>query len=71
MTINKIYTQAGLSASEIKEMPLYICDELDFYGTSAFVKLYNYFCDSGEMPYEVAKARSETPDVWILERLEV
>jgi len=51
-------------------MPLYISDELDFYGTSAFEKLYSYFCDSGEMPYEVAKARTETPDVWILERLE-
>jgi hypothetical protein len=71
MTINKIYVQAGLSENEIKDMPLYIRDELDFYGTPAFDKLYNYFCDSGEMPYEVAKARTETPDVWILERLEV
>jgi hypothetical protein len=71
MTINEIYTQAGLSVSEIQDMPLYISDELDFYDTSAFNKLFNYFCDSGEMPYEVAKGRTETPDVWILERLEV
>ena len=70
MTINEIYTQAGLTSHEIQDMPLYISDELDFYGTPAFEKLYNYFCDSGEMPYEVAKARTETPDVWILERLE-
>ena len=71
MTINEIYTQAGLSSGEVQDMPLYINDELDFYGTAAFEKLYSYFCDSGEMPYDVAKARSETPDVWILKRLEV
>ena len=71
MSIKEIYMQAGLSESEIKDMPSYISDDLDFYGSSAFDKLYNYFCDSGEMPYEVAKARTETPDVWILERLEV
>ena len=70
MSIKEIYMQAGLSESEIKDMPSYISDDLDFYGTPAFDKLYNYFCDSGEMPYEVAKARTETPDVWILERLE-
>jgi len=71
MTTNKIYIQAGLTANEIKNMPLYINGELDFYDTSAFSKLYEHFCVSGEMPYEVAKARTETPDVWILEQLAV
>jgi hypothetical protein len=69
VTINEIYKQAGLSANEIKNMPLYINDELDFYDTSAFNKLYEHFCDSGEIPYQVAKARTEAPDVWILEYL--
>ena len=69
MTLNEIYKQAGLSANEIKNMPSYINDELDFYDTPAYDKLFEHFCDSEEMPYDVAKARTETPDVWILEYL--
>ncbi len=51
-------------------MPSYIEGEDEFYGSEAFGKLYDYFCNSGEMPYDVAKARTECPDAWIIERLE-
>jgi len=33
-----------------------------------FDKIFNYYMDIGEMPYEVAKARTATPDEWIAER---
>ena len=33
-----------------------------------FDKIFNYYMDIGEMPYEVAKARTATPDEWIYER---
>lgn len=71
MMIHNLYVDAGLSKAEIDQIPDYINGEIDFYGTSAYEKLYEYFAfDTHEMPYEVAKARSETPDDWILERLE-
>lgn len=33
-------------------------------------RLYNFFLESGEMPYGVAKARTGDPEAWILARLE-
>ena len=33
-----------------------------------FDKLFNYYMDTGEMPYGVAKARTATPDEWIADR---
>jgi hypothetical protein len=45
----------------------------DFYGTSAYEKLFDYyaFSDTGEskMPYGVAKARTGMPDEWIINYL--
>ena len=70
MEINEIYTQAKLSQVEVDNMPFYIDGSLLFYGSSAYGKLYDYFCDSGEMPYGIAKARDGDPDLWILEKLE-
>lgn len=37
----------------------------DFYE-----ELYEYYLNSGQMPYGVAKARTGDPDQWILEQLE-
>tara|TARA_B100000683_G_scaffold249773_1_gene264286 strand:- start:204 stop:431 length:228 start_codon:yes stop_codon:yes gene_type:complete len=72
MFISTIYVEAGLSKEEVKQMPEFINGEIDFYGTSAFQKLYDYFAfQTCEMPYDVAKARTETPDDWILEKLDV
>tara|TARA_Y100000034_G_scaffold117258_1_gene156497 strand:- start:665 stop:976 length:312 start_codon:yes stop_codon:yes gene_type:complete len=68
--VDEVYKGAGLTIEEIVEMPHYINGSTDFYGTSAFQKLYTYYLDSGEMPYGVAKARTGDPDVWILETLE-
>ncbi len=71
MTIREIYHAAGLTPEEIKHMPLYIGGYLDFYDTSEYNKLYEYFAfKTGEMPYGTAKARDDDPDSWILDKLE-
>jgi len=71
MTITEIYDAAGLTEDDRSRMTSYIEGEDEFYGSEAFGKLYEYFAfESCEMPYEVAKARTECPDDWILEQLE-
>lgn len=72
MTLNEIYNAAGLTTTEIKEIPLFISGDLEpFYDSSSHDKLYEYFAfETGEMPYGVAKARTGTPDEWIMEKLE-
>ena len=63
-----IYTEAGLDSEDIEMMPRYLAGIDEFYDTPAFNKLYEYLCfETGVMPYGVAKARTETPDVWILD----
>ena len=44
-------------------------DDGRFIETKAYIKLYDYFCNNGEMPYGVAKARTGDPDAWILDYL--
>ena len=39
------------------------------YGSEVYEDLYNYFANSGEMPYGVMKARTGMPDEWIIDRL--
>ena len=40
-------------------------------GTSPLMTaLYEYFLETNEMPYDVAKARTGDPDLWIFDRLE-
>jgi hypothetical protein len=69
-TVSDIYTAAGLVAEEISSMPSYIEGSSDdFLCSTAFDKLFNYFMDTNEMPYHVAKARTECPDEWILSKL--
>ena len=71
MTVSEIYNAAGLTRDDRSRMPSYIEGEDEFYGSEAFGKLYDYFTfETCEMPYEVAKARTETPDEWILDYLE-
>lgn len=70
MTPDEIYIKADLNTVEIDNMPLYLDDSLLFYGSTAYEKLFLYFCNTGEMPYGVAKARTGEPDIWILEQLE-
>jgi hypothetical protein len=64
-----LYAAAGLTPTEAALMPRYLAGIDDFYDTPAFNKLYEYFMDTQEMPYDVAKARTECPDEWILDRL--
>lgn len=35
-----------------------------------FQELYEYYLNSGQMPYGVAKARTGDPDQWILDQLD-
>ena len=71
MTLHKIYTQAKLTTAEINKMPQYLDSDDDFYGSSAYDKLYDYFAfETCEMPYGTAKARDGDPESWILEKLE-
>ena len=39
------------------------------YGSEAYEDLYDYYVNSGEMPYGVMKARTGMPDEWIIERV--
>jgi hypothetical protein len=42
----------------------------DWYSSPSFITIFGWFLDSGDMPYEVAKARGDVmPDEWILDRL--
>lgn len=68
--MSEIYKEAGLTAEEIQNMPVYISGEKEFYGTAAFDKLFEHFAfDTAEMPYGTAKARDGDPDQWILDRV--
>ena len=40
------------------------------YGSEVYEDLYDYFANSGEMPYGVMKAREGTPDEWIIDRVD-
>ena len=39
------------------------------YGSEVYEDLYDYFANSGEMPYGVMKARTGMPDEWIIDRV--
>ena len=39
------------------------------YGSEVYEDLYDYYGNSGEMPYGVMKCRTGTPDEWIIDRL--
>ncbi len=70
MSVNEIYVKAGLSTAEVQKMSEYLDWNDDFYGSSAFEKLFEYFAfEIGEMPYGTAKARDGMPDEWILDYL--
>lgn len=70
MTIDELYSEAGLTDDDRSQMSSYVEGEDEFYGSEAFGKLYDYFYSSGEMPYGVAKARDGDPVEWILDYLE-
>jgi hypothetical protein len=71
--INKeIIEAAKLTQKEVNNVNKFIehGDKLwEFYDSTEFTKLYEYFIDIDEMPYSVAKGRTEAPDDWILDRL--
>ena len=67
--LQSIFTTAGLNIHEMSIVLNAIDgDDMEFYGSSAFEKLFIFFTD--EMPYGTQKARTGDPVVWILDRLE-
>jgi hypothetical protein len=52
-----------LDANEVTDL-----DQIE-YGSEVYEDLYNYFANSGEMPYGVMKARTGMPDEWIVDRV--
>ena len=67
---DQIVKDAGLGITEIALVKSYLEDDDGrFVETKAYEKLFDYFCNSDEMPYDVAKCRSAEPDGWILEYL--
>jgi len=70
MTWIQICRAAGLGVTEVALVESYIEDDDGrFLETKAYEKLFDYFCNTGEMPYGVAKVRTGEPDIWILNRL--
>jgi hypothetical protein len=72
VSIPEELTAAGLTAEEVNWVEKeWTMGAQDLYGNEVvFDKLFNYYMDIEEMPYEVAKARTATPDEWIAERWE-
>jgi hypothetical protein len=70
-SLAEIYTNAGLSELDVDLVESYLESDNDgwFIESTAYLKLFDYFCGSEEMPYGVAKARTGEPDIWILEHL--
>ena len=62
---------AGLTDREVQELQPHLVGQAgDFFGTTMYGKLYEYFAFvTCEMPYGAAKARTEDPDTWILNHL--
>jgi|TARA_R110000824_G_scaffold39497_2_gene119427 hypothetical protein len=68
--MKEICLRAGLGVTEIALVESYIEDDDGrFIETDAYEKLFNFFCDEGDMPLQVAKAIDLEPDIWILDRL--
>jgi hypothetical protein len=57
----------GVTEDEIKRV---ISGEIDLsMDYVLYTRFYNYFADSGLMPYGVMKARTEDPMTWIVNAL--
>ena len=68
--MKEICLRAGLGVTELALVESYIEDDDGrFIETDAYEKLFNFFCDEGDMPLQVAKAIDLEPDIWILDRL--
>ena len=55
--------KAILASNDVTDL-----DQIE-YGSEVYEDLYNYFANSGEMPYGVMKARTGMPDEWIIDRV--
>ena len=55
--------KAILTSNDVTDL-----DQIE-YGSEVYEDLYDYYANSGEMPYGVMKAREGTPDEWIIDRL--
>lgn len=42
----------------------------ELYECNVYQKLYDHYCNSGEMPYGIMKARTGDPESWIMNELD-
>ena len=71
MTREQILQDAGLTPEEEQKLIPYLMGESDnFFETPMYDKLFDYFVfETGQMPYDTAKARKDDPETWILSQL--
>jgi len=71
-TLRQVYQEAGLTLKEAVQVTEILEGGSDDFlmSTAGFEKLFNYFLDEELMPYQVAKARTQCPDVWIEDYLQ-
>ena len=69
--VDEIFSNAGLTPAENEFMWGILNqsrDESEFIESSAYEKLFDYY--RTQMPYDIQKARTGEPDMWIIDRLE-
>ena len=59
-----------LSASEKRGLVQAIDDREFDLDSSLWRKVYDYFLNSGEMPYGTAKGRDGDPEMWVIDAIE-
>jgi len=70
-TVPALFSDAGLTPTEIARMPVHIAGNTNFYGTPEYKKLAEYFAiETGEMSWETYQFKAGDPDLWILDKLE-
>ncbi len=61
-----------ITPEELERLRGYVAGNGEFWNDEVlFDKLYTYYIENGEMPYGVAKARTGTPDEWILDQVQI
>lgn len=66
----QILLDKGLNEEDAAIILKNIKSKNSIYGLPGYSDLFQYYCNSGLMPYGIAKARTGDPDVWISEALE-
>lgn len=61
-----------ITPEELEELRSYVNGDVDpanFISSPVYEKMFEYYMNSGEMPYGIAKARTGDPDQWIIDQV--